>query len=128
LNPATVVPACATTSPPTLSAITVDNSGGVSLTPDENGGFDLLQGTPYYLVWTTTNMPPGAQCSLTTTDGAYTGASEPLNSAFSDGTSPAPFTDTVVNSETYQMATLTCGTTASSVTSTFKYLVNEIIP
>jgi hypothetical protein len=131
LNPATVVPTCATTSPPTISGFTVvfANEDGTAGSPNFDGtGFDLFAGTAYYLVWTTTNMAPGAQCALTTTDGAYTGASEPLNSAFSDGTSPAPFTDTVVNSETYQTATLTCGTTAGSVTSTFMYLVNEIIP
>jgi hypothetical protein len=131
LNPATVVPTCATTSPPTISGFTVvyANEDGTAGSPNFDGtGFDLFAGTAYYLEWTTTNMAPGAQCSLTTTDGAYTGASEPLNSAFSDGTSPAPFTDTVVNSETYQTATLTCGTTAGSVTSTFQYLVNEIIP
>jgi hypothetical protein len=72
-------------------------------------------------VYTTTGT---TQCSLTTTDGQFTNASEPLNSAFAEGSSPAPFTDNVVNSETYQTATLTCGTAASS----FEYLVNEVIP
>jgi hypothetical protein len=125
LNPATVVPTCATP-PPTISGFTIVYSNdGTAASPNFDGtGFDLFAGSPYYLVYTTTNMPAGTGCSLTTTDTAYTGASEPLNSAFADGSSPAPFTDNVVNSETYQTATLTCGTAASS----FEYLVNEVIP
>ncbi len=127
LNPLTVVPTCAAASPPTLSALTVVD-GNDNAAYFDGTGFELLAGTTYYLVWTTTNMAPGAVCSLTTTDGLFTNASEPLNSVFSGGTTPAPFTDTVVNSETYQTATLTCGTTASTVTSTFEYLVNPVIP
>jgi|HubBroStandDraft_4_1064222.scaffolds.fasta_scaffold10349_2 hypothetical protein len=127
LNPATVVPTCATTPPPTISGFTIVYSNdGTAASPNFDGtGFDLFEGSPYYLVYTTTNIPAGTtQCSLTTTDRQFTNASEPLNSAFAEGSSPAPFTDNVLNAETYQTATLTCGTAVSS----FEYVVNEVIP
>jgi len=109
------VPACAGATIPSISGFTVVNSNDAP-PPFDDTGFDLLEGTTYYLTWTTSGV---TQCTLTTTDGLFTNASEPANSPFSDGSSPTPFTDTVVNTETYQTATLTCGTATSS----FQYLI-----
>jgi hypothetical protein len=113
--PASSVPACAGATIPSISGFTVVNSNDAP-PPFDDTGFDLLEGTTYYLTWTTSGV---TQCTLTTTDGLFTNASEPANSPFSDGSSPTPFTDTVVNTETYQTATLTCGTATSS----FQYLI-----
>ncbi len=122
LNLATIVPTCATTSPPTITGFTVVDGNGVPLTSDGTG-YDLFLGSTYYLVWTAMNMP--AACSLTTSDGLYTNASVPPASVFSEGSSPAPITDNVVTPipPTYWTATLTCGTAVSS----FQYLIFQEI-
>ena len=111
--PAASVPACAGTPTPTITGFTVVD--GNDAAPYFDGtGFELSLGSTYYLVWTTSGVQ---QCMLTTTDGYLTNASEPVNSVF--GSSPAPFTDTVVNTETYRTATLTCGAAAPS---SFEYI------
>jgi hypothetical protein len=113
--------------PPAISGFTVVTNSDAS-PPTDDAGFDLTQAVTYYLVWTTSGMPAGAACTLTTLDGSYTNQAEPLNSAFSGGSSPAPFTDSTLP-EGEQKATLTCGVAPNNtVSQSFSYLVETPPP
>lgn len=132
-TPQASVPTCAATSPPAISGFTIveaDGQGNESSPSHDStytNAFDLSAITgAYSLVWTTSNMPQGAQCTLTTSDGVYSTAnantSVPLNSVW--GSSPTPFSDNdAMQTPTLETATLTCGTGTSSATSSFQFVV-----
>jgi len=123
-----------TVAPPaaTISAIQVSQVASSYEPPNSDAtypnAYDLFQGGTYYLQWSTSGMPAGAACTLTTTDGAYTNAPVPLNSTFGSVAPPTTsFTDNIVeNTAVVETGTVTCGTAAVSVSSPFYYLVYVI--